>query len=46
MTPNPKITQERVQYPEDQDYPRWTGSMLSVLNGIRKFRNELERVRP
>ena len=40
------IKEKRVPYPEDLNYPRWTATMHDVLVGIRKFRNELERVRP
>ena len=40
------IKEKRVPYPEDQDYPRFTFSMIETLKEIRQFRNELERVRP
>jgi len=43
---NPKIAPERVQYPEIQDYPRFTFSMVETLKGIRKFREELAMRRP
>jgi hypothetical protein len=40
------IKEEWVQYPEIQDYPRLTFSMVETLKGIRQFREELEQRRP
>jgi len=43
---NPKIAPEQVQYPEIQDYPRFTFSMVETLKGIRAFKDELATRRP